>query len=940
MFLVLPRCAGQQSANAAVVTDRQAPELSDRFSMPPNQFKLADTGKVYFASGGSTALFHWDPETGARQRLLQTNDPLEVLGMNLPPDAAGSLVDITGRLLQVNAAGHAAIVITAAMKGSVDPAGVFLYDGASYRQIKTPLDNVSEILLNNEDRAAVLGSSNLNNNFLPVPGIYIGASDREPVEVAVAGKPAPAAIGGTYYLFRQLIGFNDAGHLAFLADVNGGNAQRAIFLFDGTEVHVVAKNGTTAGSFMGFDFNVPASGLNYALNNNGKVAFRAGVVGGMTGIWIGDSSGVSNKLAGLGDPSGVEELGNCFVTVNLRGFNDSGRVLYDCLTMPGARNVLLLKSLEDPAPQVIFKRGQSAGADGNFVATQQASLNNAGQVAFLATLTEGSSPMAWFLTSGDADLVKVAAEGEQTPAGGIFGFAGRSTSALINASGQVVFLADILESNASGLFSWTSGGGIQPVVTSLDALPEGANTVLRANPPSASDTEVLVKFLKAGGQATIYARQLDPSASGLRKIVSEFDYVPDLGAVVGLDNLAMNGKGEVIFTAALLGSTVYPTAGILSSLPDSGLQKAVFAGDSVPGGDIIATFGLPQLNNQSQIAFQATTVTPGQGTKGYGIFVAPITPAADGILAVARQGEAMPGGSAFAPSAIAFGSVVLNDSGQVAFRGTADGGTASGIFVGTGGGPLLKVVRNGDTVADGVRVGNGVPATFKLNASGQVALIAGLTGGAIRSGLFLATPGATEYALQAVAMDGNTVQLPGASPMVGNFREETIDLNNSGQVAFWAGLSTGGGGWFVGSSPADLSPRVFQSQQLANNVRVSSLFPAKGLAALADSGDLAVYIPELNGSAPKPRIVITSPNGTLRALAASGEQAADTGSEFGKLYPSLRTTPSGRFLFSAMLLNGPALAGIFVDRPIEPSSPDNTQSSRARRLPHRGGQRP
>jgi hypothetical protein len=47
----------------------------------------------------------------------------------------------------------------------------------------------------------------------------------------------------------------------------------------------------------------------------------------------------------------------------------------------------------------------------------------------------------------------------------------------------------------------------------------------------------------------------------------------------------------------------------------------------------------------------------------------------------------------------------------------------------------------------------------------------------------------------------------------------------------------------------------------------------------------------------------------------NGEKAENTGSEFVKLYPSLAVTPSSKFLFSTMLLNGPAQAGIFVDRP-------------------------
>jgi hypothetical protein len=907
-LIVAPQCTGQQPIATAVITDRAALATSDKFSMPPNQFKLTDTGNVYFASGGNTALFHWNQETGARQRLLQTNDPLELLGLNLPEKYAGSLLDTTGTLLQVNAVGHAAFLVSAAIKGEADPAGIFVFDGSSYHEMKTPLSIFSQILLNNQDRVAVLGSI---NPFFG-QGIYISGPDMGPIEVAVVGKPAPGT-GGSYSMIQQLIGFNDAGQVAFLADINGGATSRAIFLFDGTEVHLVAKNGSANGDFNNLNVGTPNYGVFYALNNNGKVAIRAMVVGGNNfGIWIGDASGVSTKLASQGDATGVQELGNCSLQfLWLRGFDDSDRVLYDCNTSSGARHALFLKSLADPAPRVVFKRGQSGGPAGAFATLQQASLNNAGKVAFLATLTGGTSPMGWYLAPGDTDPIKIAAEGEGTPAGGTFGLGGTSTPALINAGDQVVFLADILKSNAAGLFSWTSAGGVRSVVSSSDSLPDGANTVLRAGPASISDTETLVRVLKAGGQATFYAKQLKTGESGLRKIVAEFDQVPDVGTVVGPDSFSMNGKGEVVFTAALLGSNVYPRAGILANLPDSGLQKAVLAGDGVPGGDTITSFGAPQLNNQSQVAFKAGT-TSSQGMTGQGVFIAPITPAAEGIQAVARQGDAMPGGG---PTFGSFGNVALNDSGQVAFRGNGTSGGA-GLFVGTGGGTPVKVVRNGDSISPGVSVGMGAPNAFKLNAAGQVAYLIGLTGNGKNVGIFLGTPGANGYTQQALAINGDSAPVPGGTKFM-FFREETVDLNSSGQVAFWAILSSPeiANGWFLGSAPENLSPRLLQNQPLPGGGQASTIWPGNRLAALADSGEMAIYVTDTSKTDFQPQIVIAGADGELRKFAWNGEKAEGTGSEFGKLYPTLVATPSGRFLFSAVLLNGPDQAGIFIDTP-------------------------
>ncbi|MCX6623599.1 MAG: hypothetical protein NTY38_21545 [Acidobacteria bacterium] len=85
--------------------------------------------------------------------------------------------------------------------------------------------------------------------------------------------------------------------------------------------------------------------------------------------------------------------------------------------------------------------------------------------------------------------------------------------------------------------------------------------------------------------------------------------------------------------------------------------------------------------------------------------------------------------------------------------------------------------------------------------------------------------------------------------------------------------------------------------------------------ALADSGEMAIYVGEVSAGGQEPQIVIAGADGTLRKFAGNGEKAGETDGEFAKLYPTLTATPSGRFLFSAVLVNGPARAGVFIDKP-------------------------
>ena len=392
-----PRCPGEQSTTTAVITDRAELAASDQFGML-SQVRLADTGDVFFASGGNTALFRWSQAAGTRSRLLQTNDPLDVLGLALPEEYAGSLLDGTGMLLQVNAAGHAAFVASAAIKGERDPAAVFVYDGSSYRLVDTSISTFTQVLLNNRDRVAVLGASDPLN--VGPMAIYV-ETDSGVVNVAEQNQPVPpnpAGVTGTIGSFLQLVGFNDAGQLAFLANIQNGNVNRALFLFDGQSLRLVAGSGGSVGGNFSLPTGTPQYGVNYALDGGGRVAFFSSKGSEQPAIWIGDASESPKKLVGLGESSGVTEWGNCAASLWLRGFNDAGKVLYDCNTAGGPNYALFLKALTDPVAQVVFHRGQPGGPKGEtFYVAEQAMLNNPGKVVFLAR--SANYEWGWYLGS-------------------------------------------------------------------------------------------------------------------------------------------------------------------------------------------------------------------------------------------------------------------------------------------------------------------------------------------------------------------------------------------------------------------------------------------------------------------------------------------------------------------------------------------------------------
>jgi len=141
-------------------------------------------------------------------------------------------------------------------------------------------------------------------------------------------------------------------------------------------------------------------------------------------------------------------------------------------------------------------------------------------------------------------------------------------------------------------------------------------------------------------------------------------------------------------------------------------------------------------------------------------------------------------------------------------------------------------------------------------------------------------------------------------------------LNNTGMAGFWAGgCCTIYTGWYTAAAGAGVQARLTNGMSLPDAGILESLSGGLRLAALADSGELAVFAPDTDDTPLRQQILQVGTDGKIRRLAGNGEPAADTASEFSKLFGSVVATPGGRFVFSAILANGPAKAGLFVSNP-------------------------
>jgi hypothetical protein len=759
-------------------------------------------------------------------------------------------------------------------------------------------------------------------------GLYLGSPTSPPQKIALFGETAPGT-GGGVYRDQQIIGLNNAGELAFISNIMGGTTNRAIFVGTPSAVTMVAAAGEPApGTAGAFNLNA-TNGATAWLNASGDVAFAAQVSGGGQGIWIGNTAGPPAKLMVNTDPTGTSLGGNFGSPVAVRGFNTAGEVLFNTNPDSGAtsNHALFLKDLAGPA-QVVFASGQAApgGTTETFANTAQALLNDSGNVAFLSQLQSGPSLFGWFLGSGSSMPVKIALQGEITPVGGTFGLAGEANlPAQFNLSGKLVFLADILGPNAIGAFQWRPGSGIVSIVNTNDALPSGANAVIRQFQPGASDDQMLFTASKAGGRGTVFTRSLR-SGGKITRLFSEGDTAPGIGGNLwrvasGNFGVINNSEEAAFFASSVVGGTPGPASLLFTYKPGFGLRKVAATGDSAPGagGGTFANFPTStqppfRINSSGQIAFVANINGSVGNASRQGVFIAS---AAGPAQAVARMGDTSPlPGSTFLN--FQAGSVSLNDNGQVAFQAMSvvpGPAQVPGLFVGSGLFAPLKLVALGDSGPGGSTVGL-IPIRLQMNNAGQVAYVAGLTGGSASQGVFVGTAGATQTAL---ALTGNPAPST-AGGLFSLFTETEIEINNSGQVAFRGEVSSSGvsSGYFLGSATAPLAARLVQGQTLPGGGAAGYLSPGLNnfigeRFTLADSGELEIDVENVVGAPNLPRHVIASSSGVLRAFAATGDPAAGTSSQYGLLFQSVGVNSSGRFFFTAILVEGPAKWGIFWD---------------------------
>jgi hypothetical protein len=134
-----------------------------------------------------------------------------------------------------------------------------------------------------------------------------------------------------------------------------------------------------------------------------------------------------------------------------------------------------------------------------------------------------------------------------------------------------------------------------------------------------------------------------------------------------------------------------------------------------------------------------------------------------------------------------FGSPVLNASGDLAFAASVSGGSVDDGLFRISGGVLETLVLQGD-VLPGTGGGTADWLTFSridMNAAGTVAFVADIAGGSVDRGIFTISDGV----ISPVAVTGDPA--PGTGGGLFDFLRRHIAIDDAGEVAYRADLSGG-----------------------------------------------------------------------------------------------------------------------------------------------------
>ena len=282
-------------------------------------------------------------------------------------------------------------------------------------------------------------------------------------------------------------------------------------------------------------------------------------------------------------------------------------------------------------------------------------INDAGDVLFFCDVNGGNSRRGLFLYRGaSGQIVKVAAIGDPSPIGGTFGAVGPGS---LNNNGQVVFLASAVGTINSDIFMWNNGvvtkvaavgdpapgGGTYSFLgTESAGFQDGTNIPVGPVPDINDSDQIAFRAIVSGGitQRGIVVRtgQVD------EWYVKVPDPTPIGGTYLDMQAASINNAGQIAFFADYHPTPDTINSGWFAGAPGNWRKVVVFF-DPIDGGQCL---GLAFSRNPMQTIDAAGNVVFWANLDSNGTADRLVLGLADGnLLIAARRGDPTPIGGTF-----------------------------------------------------------------------------------------------------------------------------------------------------------------------------------------------------------------------------------------------------------------------------------------------------
>jgi hypothetical protein len=182
----------------------------------------------------------------------------------------------------------------------------------------------------------------------------------------------------------------------------------------------------------------------------------------------------------------------------------------------------------------------------------------------------------------------------------------------------------------------------------------------------------------------------------ITSIVSPGDAAPGGGSFDAAGNAVwINQKGDVAFVAHLTGEENGRSGLYLKAARAGSIISIAHAGDPAPGGGVFRSAYSPIMNDAGDIVFQGDLSASPAFLQVQGVYLY----SKGEIIAVARPGDAMPGGGNFASTEVFPNALHINNAGEVVFGASLDTG-ATGMYRWSKG--SVRLIARDGTILPGI----------------------------------------------------------------------------------------------------------------------------------------------------------------------------------------------------------------------------------------------